>query len=85
MHSNSIEAYHELSDYLTGRRGEVYQWLKANGQATDRQIKEGLGYEDMNQVRPRVTELIEQDLIEECAQEIDGKTNRKVRVVRVVK
>lgn len=83
MHKNSILTYDELESYLSGRRGQVYNYLVANGEATDRQIKEGLGYDDMNMVRPRVTELVQFGIVVECGDTVDKRTSRPVRIVKV--
>jgi hypothetical protein len=51
---------------------------------TDREIKENLGFQDMNSVRPRITELItDHDLLKECGTVTDNLTNRPVRLVRI--
>ena len=83
VHDNSVEAFRDLESFLTGRRLEVYNWVKANGQATDRKIKNSLGYEDMNQVRPRISELVEFGAFKEVGRELDPKTNCRVRIVAI--
>lgn len=83
VHENSAEAFHSLEDFLTGRRLQVYNWVLANGQATDRQIKTGLGFEDMNQVRPRISELVEFGAFKEVGRILDKKTNCRVRIVAI--
>ena len=82
IHQNSAEAYQELEAFLIGRKKEVYEWLQANGQATDREIKVGLGYDDMNAIRPRISELVEIGLIKEVGRVLDKKTLRRVRIVK---
>jgi len=51
---------------------------------TDRQIKDALGYSDMNAIRPRVTELVKLKVLEEICSIKDQVTGKKVRVVRLI-
>ena len=60
MHTNSIKAYHESSMELSKRSNEVLECLYRMGKGTARQIKKSMGYDDMNMVRPRLTELKDQ-------------------------
>ena len=83
VHHNSVETYHDLTDYLSGRRGEIYEHIKNNGILTDRQVKDGLNYDDMNQVRPRITELVDAGILHEVDSVIDEKTGRTVRAVSI--
>lgn len=81
VHQNSIEAYQAIHDSLGGRRQQIYSFLMENGEATDRDVKTGLNLDDMNMVRPRITELLGIGAIVEKNYVIDVITNRKVRVV----
>lgn len=49
-----------------------------------REVMIALNYHDMNQVRPRMTELLEQGLIEAIEKATDPMTGRKVAVFRRV-
>tara|TARA_R100001510_G_scaffold55612_1_gene59819 strand:+ start:2475 stop:2753 length:279 start_codon:yes stop_codon:yes gene_type:complete len=86
MHNNSIKAYHEELPRLSKRASDIYNFFanidnRNERFFTDRQVKTILGFDDMNQVRPRITELIKLGLLEEVAK-IKCPTTRKV--VRVV-
>lgn len=88
MHFNSIRAYWEEIANLSGRRADVYHVIKKMGEVTDRQVKDALGFSDMNAVRPRITELVEKGLVEECGDVIcpvTGKTVRKIRIYKLSK
>ena len=54
------------------------------GSFTDREIMLGLGFTDPNCVRPRITELINRGVLEECGSLIDHHTGKRVRKVRLV-
>lgn len=51
---------------------------------TDREIKEALHFEDMNQVRPRLTEMIKAGVVRESGSKLDQSTNMHVRTLEVV-
>jgi len=84
MHANSLEAYHAgRTDLFTRREKEILGVLTKLAHATDRQVRDALGFADMNAVRPRITELIEAGLLQHVADEHDPATNRTVRVVAI--
>jgi len=83
MHTNSIDAYHAVSNILRPRERKVLDWLDQHGPATDRQIVTGLGFTDMNAIRPRVTELIGRGLVREVGNRRDEVTGVTVRIVDV--
>ena len=82
IHDNSMQSYHEL-DGLNKRCKMVVSALHDLGIATDRRIKDHLSLPDMNNVRPRVTELIKLGLLIECGVETCEVTNKSVRKVRL--
>lgn len=59
IHQHSIEAYHAEGQRLSRRALAILAWLERYGASTDREIVCGMGFSDMNCVRPRVTEAIE--------------------------
>lgn len=83
-HTNSQLAYEAIQSEgkLSMRQALILQWLLAHPQPwTDREIAAGMGYPDMNCVRPRITELIKIGLVSEfdnvkCV--VTGKTVRRV-------
>lgn len=81
IHDNSREAYHAEQPKLSRRARLVRDWLAKNGKATDRDIATGLGFVDMNAVRPRVTELVDAGIAVEVGSKTCCRTGRRVRVV----
>lgn len=79
MHSNSLAA-HRANRY-TDRHKAIIRDILDHGPGTDRKIKERLGLDDMNQVRPRISELIEMGVLEETGEAVCNVTGKTVRVV----
>lgn len=85
IHRNSYEAYHHgRIEEFTRREGQILGALEHLTRATDRQVAGHLGFADMNCVRPRITEMIEEGLLREAGQAKDEVTGRLVRVVEIV-
>lgn len=80
-HANSREAYRSLGSARSDRTARIIAYLQAHGPATDREIAAGLGFTDMNSVRPRITEAIEDGVLREFGHVACGKTGKTVRVV----
>lgn len=59
MHPHSIAAYHAELPRLSRRALKIIDWLELHGPATDREVKDGIGFGDMNSVRPRITPISE--------------------------
>jgi hypothetical protein len=85
MRENSLAAYHTEEPKLSTRAAAIVEWLEAHGPATDRQIMQGMGFRDMNAVRPRVTELLGPPTAKlmEVGDVVDETTNRRVRRVDI--
>lgn len=83
MHANSLRAYASEGIKLSRRASEVLGTIMQMGSTTDRMIKDRLGYRDMNSVRPRISELIKNGLVEECGNMRDNVTGKTVRIVRI--
>lgn len=81
MHPNSLLAYELEKRNLTKRKAEVFSYIYAHQKVTDRQVMQGLGYTDMNAVRPRITELINQGHLLEDDSIICPVTKKSVRTV----
>jgi DNA-binding Lrp family transcriptional regulator len=80
-HENSIEGYHATAEARKVRTEEVMEAFRLKDfPRTDREISRLLGYADMNAVRPRITELIEEGILIEAGKVKDPLTNRTVRV-----
>ena len=82
IHDNSMSSYDEL-DGLNNRCRLVIDALYELGRATDRSIKEHLKLPDMNNVRPRVTELLKLGILVECGNQLCRVSNRNVRLVKL--
>jgi hypothetical protein len=84
VHQNSIDAYHAEEDRLSRRARAVLSWIREQGPRTDRQIAYGMGFgENLNAVRPRITELIDAALLMEVGDVICPITKKRVRRVDV--
>lgn len=84
MHRNSIEAYRKDPAKLAKRAAMVMKWYGEQQQPkTDRECAIGLGFVDMNAVRPTITHLVDDGLLVETGSTVDHVTSRRVRVVRV--
>lgn len=85
VHQNSIDAYHSL-DRDTRRKHvlAVYQ-ARPNEALTDRMVVKALGFEDMNQARPRITELCKSGMLVETGKVTDLLTGKKVRTLSFIK
>lgn len=61
----SIETYQEIQDEGIREKREdlVLNYIKSNPGKTGREIAYDLGYSDMNEVRPRITDLFNKGLI----------------------
>jgi len=80
MRTPSLEAHGLNRNALGSRSLNVLAWLKANGPATARQIVDGIGFKDMNCVRPRLTELRKLGLVREQEKAKDQLTGINVFV-----
>lgn len=81
IHQHSIDAYHDEQPRLSRRLERVVAWLELHPKQTDREIMAGLGFGDMNAVRPRVTEGIEAGRIVEVGEKRCPVTGKTVRIV----
>ena len=86
IHLNSVKAIKELKK--GGKHNRILQVHHMMGRPlTDREVKEIGKFEDMNEVRPRTTELLSPEYgsrLEECGTVIDVITNKSVRLTRLV-
>lgn len=65
------------------RQDEILEFMDGKSRLTAREIVKGLGYTDMNAVRPRLTELLIEGRIVAVGKERDKVTNRLVAVYEV--
>lgn len=83
LHANSREAYRAERSELKARSLAILVEVRVNGQGTDRQIKDRMGFTEMNAVRPRITELVDAGLLCEMETVKCEVTGRHVRVVNL--
>lgn len=91
VHENSIETHRELkkTGEVKRREDEIQECYLAHGPLTDRQVLQILkpGSDDLNYVRPRITEMIrpkkpgKPKLLQEVDTTIDPVTKKPVRIV----
>ena len=91
VHEHSLEAYRELGTHLSLRASEIYKIYLDNPRQgyTDRNIlvawsaQHLADHNDLNYVRPRITELKQLGLIKETGKIKSKHTGRTVRVTRL--
>lgn len=82
MHVNSLEVYFlGERQWFSKREIQVLEVVERMGKATDREIMLALGFSDMNSVRPRLTQLKEDGVIEEVGDKTCPVTKKTVRIV----
>jgi predicted HTH transcriptional regulator len=86
IHDNSKRSLEEEknSGRLSKRASEILECIEHLEECTDRQIKLHLGYQEMNHVRPRITELIQAGKVVECGTTVCAYTRKTVRKVKVL-
>ncbi len=87
VHDHSLTSFDTLPK--NNRADLIYRLFKRESRPlTDRQVKDALGFDEMNAVRPRITEMSKKrdgqpGLLEECGQAKDHKTGKTVRQTRI--
>lgn len=84
VHKNSITSW-RVFDHGTRKRNVCELLARSNRPVTDRELLDELGGDDMNLIRPGVTELIKLGIVVECGSVVCKKTGRTVRRVRLLK
>lgn len=83
LHVNSLTAYHDgQAEFFSAREIMVLRAYRA-GPMTDREVMIALRFTDMNAVRPRITELVDDGVLEETSTRNDPITRKPVRVCRL--
>jgi hypothetical protein len=80
MHVLSLKAYSEERKTLDDRTLKIHRHILGE-RLTDRQVKDELGFTDMNQVRPRISELIKSGWADQVGSVKDEETGKTVRIV----
>lgn len=83
VHENSLLAYRSETQRITLRAATVFAWVCRHGRSTDREIMRGLGFNDPNKVRPRITELVTAGMLAEVGSIRDAETGKTVRQVDI--
>mgnify|MGYP003676580045 FL=1 len=84
IHENSIKSYREDKLKLSKRAKHIFILFSMCSRPwTDRQVLNKLEYFEMNQVRPRITELIKAGLLEEVGKTKCDFTGKTVRLVQI--
>ena len=84
QHENSMFAYEETVKERAARREAVLGvFMTADRPLTDREVMIRLGFNDMNAVRPRITEMTTDGTLVECSKVRDTVTKRLVRGSRI--
>jgi len=83
MHENSIQAFQEL-DADTKRAKILQVYVNHKTPLTDRAVMYKLDFGDMNMVRPRITELAQDNRIVEVGKTKDSFTRKTVRMCKFV-
>lgn len=81
IHEHSIAAYHTELPKLSRRLLAILVWLESHPCKTDREVMIGMGFSDMNAVRPRITEGVEMGRIVEVGEKVCPITHKTVRIV----
>lgn len=83
VHEHSRAAHAQSLGMISRRAAQVLAWVREHGRATDRQVMAGLGFQDPNAVRPRVTELVQLGALREVGSTRCPVTGKTVRLVDV--
>lgn len=81
IHEHSRVAYHAELPKLSRRAAAIIAWLELHPRKTDREVMLGMGFTDMNSVRPRITEAIDMGSLVEVGEKVCPMTRKTVRIV----
>lgn len=81
IHEHSRAAYHAELPRLSRRASAIIAWLEIHPRKTDREVMLGMGFTDMNSVRPRITEAIDMGKLVEVDEKRCPVTGKTVRIV----
>jgi hypothetical protein len=86
IHDHSTAAYLQERPRLSARERLIFDHLLTIGKPrSDRHISHELGFgNDLNCVRPRISELIDKGLLQEVGSKICKRTGKRVRLVRAI-
>tara|TARA_X000001382_G_scaffold127171_1_gene114693 strand:- start:120 stop:392 length:273 start_codon:yes stop_codon:yes gene_type:complete len=82
VHENSLNCYYQERPKLSKRAKHIHNFFcEAQGVYTDRQVQVEMGFDEPNNVRPRITELIKAGMLEEVGKAKCNVTGKSVRMV----
>ena len=82
-HDTRRESYEEIQAKAPKRWELIYSYLLRHGPSTAEEIRNGLGYRDMNAVRPRVNEMAKRGLVRAVGKR-PGSAGRNTAVWEVI-
>lgn len=85
IHPHTRKSWNEAKARLKKRKTMIIDSIIIHGRGTDRDIMKRLGFVEPNTVRPSITGLIEDMLLEESGSIKCPLTGKKVRVVSLPK
>lgn len=86
VHSNSLAAWHagERSGFFNDRELEVLEALhNARMPLRDRQIMEACGYSELARVQPRISDLLNQGVLQEVGRQKCPLSGKYVRMTAI--
>lgn len=81
VHAHSRDAYHAELPRLSRRASAIVAFIAAHPRLTDREVMQGMGFSDMNSVRPRITEAIDSGELVEVGEKVCPVTRKTVRII----
>jgi hypothetical protein len=84
MHRNSLECWRQEAPQLGQRALAILEYIKVHPGKTDRQIMSGMGFRERNSVQPRITELLNKQIIREAGNVPCDVTRKRVRTLEVM-
>jgi len=86
MHNNSLDAYRDIKKdgSKAKRNAEILELFSGGLRLTDREVLRILkpGSDDMNYVRPRLSELIQAGKLKEIGKRADGGRNVRILMIK---
>ena len=81
MHENSLEAFEEEKPHFSKREALIVEFM-GKREMSDKAVAHGLGFSAKAAVQPRISELLDRGILEECGSEIDADTGKRCRLTR---
>ena len=85
IHKHTEESWMEMKGTLPKRKSIILNAFVEDGAGTDRQIMERCNFSEPNMVRPSITALVQDGMLEEIGSTKCHITGKKVRLVDLPK